>query len=109
MAQEELKAVANNPTKIQKGSSLPFTFDRAGESIDGWTCTIYVKQYPGDTATITRVITPTDSVWSGYLTGTETDTLVEGTQYFLIGVLTHAVNDEEEKPPVKFYLGKAWA
>lgn len=101
--------VDTKPTGIQKGSSIPFVFDRDGLSIDGWICTISVKQFPGDVAIINRTITPTGCAWSGFLTSTETDTLDEGKQYFIIGVLTHAANDEEEKPPVKFYLGKKWA
>ncbi len=97
------------PIVIQKGDHLPFVFDRGCDSIAGWICTISVKQFPSDTAAISRVISPTGDEWTGYLTSTETDTLTEAKQYFLIGVLTNAANDEEEKPPVKFYVSVKWS
>lgn len=101
--------VATRPTVIQQGQSLPFIFDRGGLSIAGWVCTIYVKIFPSDTTAITaRVITPSACDWPGFLTATETDSLTPGKQYFLIGVLTKGSTDEEEKPPIKFYLQKTW-
>ena len=68
-------------TQIAQGGSMPVTFDRDGESIDGWTCTIYVKQYINDDATIVRQLSvdpecPTQ--WSGLLTSADTAQLDVG-------------------------------
>lgn len=98
-------------TIIRQGESLPFQFDRGDESIEDWTCTIEVKQYPSDTAVISRVITPTGSVWEGFLTSTETNTLTTSTQYRIVGVLTNSTTDEEEQITygVRFFVTESWA
>jgi len=67
-------------TQIRQGGDLPFSFDLDGESLDGRTCTIYVKQYIKDTATITREI-PINAgrtSFDGFLTSAETKTLSVG-------------------------------
>lgn len=100
-----------NPLEIiQAGESLEFKFDRGGDSIDGWICTINVKQYPQDASVITRVIQPdTDSnSWSGFLTSTETSGLAGGL-WFIIGVLTKSSTDEEEQIPERFFVSTPWA
>lgn len=61
---------------IRQGGSVPFQFDRGGESIIGFTCTIFVKVRPESPTLISRVITPTGDLWNGYLTSGETDGLV---------------------------------
>lgn len=95
---------------VKKGESLPFVFDRDGESVSGWICTIYVKQFKADTAAITRVIAlDADDQWSGYLTATETESLTAPTLYRIIAKLTHADNVEEEQVPIRFQLNEAWA
>ena len=96
------------PDTIRQGESYDFSFDRDGESISGWICTIYVKRYPDDAASITRVITPTDSVWSGFLTETETAAMPVS-QQVLIAKLTNATTNEEEVKTSKFYVVKSWA
>lgn len=93
---------------IQQGESLPFKFDRNGEDISGWTCVVEVKQFPGDTAPISRAITPTDNAWSGFLTSTETAALAVGLRY-LTATLTNATTDEKEQIPKRFQVSKAWA
>lgn len=99
-------------TPVRKGESFPFSFDLVGgsddNSIDDWVCTIEVKKFPGDTASISRVITPTGSVWSGFLTQAETSALAIGT-YRLIGVLTNSTTDEEQQIPVRFNITDTWA
>ncbi len=97
-------------TVIRQGESLDFTFDRSGESIVSWICTINVKQFPGDTSLITRVIAPdsTANTWQGFLTQTETDALDPGL-YMLIGILTNSSTDEEEQVPVRFNVTPSWA
>lgn len=68
-------------TQISQGGSLPITFDRDGESIDGWTATIYVKQHINDDATIVRQleVDPDNPLqWSGLLTSADTALLSVG-------------------------------
>jgi hypothetical protein len=99
----------NKIIRIQAGESLPFKFDRGGESLSGWTCTITAKQYPGDTATINRVIPLDDSglAWSGYLTADETSPLAPGL-WFLTASLVNLDNNEMEQIPVRFGVAPAW-
>jgi len=69
------------PTQIAQGGSLPVTFDRDGKSIDGWTCTIYVKQHINDDATIVRqlAVDPDNLFqWAGLLTSADTAQLDVG-------------------------------
>ena len=96
------------PDIIKQGESYAFSFDRGGDDISGWVCAIYVKRYPDDAQSIKRLITATDSVWSGFLTETETATLPVS-QQVLIAKLTNATTNEEEIKTAKFYVAKAWA
>ena len=102
--------MANEIQIVRKGESLSFTFDRGGDSIEGWTCTINVKIYPDDTSLITRTIEPdeTKQEWNGYLASTETESLDVAT-YRLIGVLTESDTNEEEQIPIRFRITSAWA
>jgi len=66
---------------IAQGGSLPITFDRDGESIEGFTATIYVKQHIKDDATIVRQleVDPENSFqWAGLLTSADTALLSVG-------------------------------
>ena len=63
---------------VRQGESLPFTFDRGDESIEGWVCTMQVRKFPGDAAAISRVIPPEGGVWPGFLTEPETSGLGVG-------------------------------
>lgn len=95
-------------TIIRAGESLPFTFDRSGASINGWTCLIEVKNFPSDTAFISRIITPLNSSgWTGFLTQTETSALANGL-FYLIALLTNITTDEEEQVPVRFQVSTPW-
>lgn len=101
--------MANAFKIVRKGESLPFQFDRDGESIQGWICTIEVKKFPSDVSTIApRIIAPEGDTWPGFLTSTETDTLVKG-PYRLIGVLTNASTDEEKQDIIRFSVTDSWA
>ena len=95
---------------IQKGESVPFIFDRGGESIEGWVCTINVKRLNADASSITRVIPPVGDTWPGFLTSTETDTLTTGGKpYRLIGILTNAATGEEEQvTKIRFNITESW-
>ena len=97
----------NKIIRIHKGESLPFKFDRGGEDIDGWTCTITAKQYPGDTASINRVIPAVGKEWPGFLTSDETGALAPGL-WFLTGSLVNLANNEMEQIPVRFGVAPAW-
>lgn len=92
---------------IRKGDSLPFDFDRGDEDIDGWICTIQVKRYPTDDPLIERVITPTDGVWSGILSSTDTAILEYG-HHFLIGKLEKAETNQAQEIPIRFHVGREW-
>lgn len=92
---------------VRKGESLPFVFDRGGESVVGWTCTIEVKKFPGDTSLITRVIPLVNNKWPGFLTSGETDTLDPG-PYRLIGLLENTGTNEEEQVILRFNITDTW-
>jgi len=102
--------MSNQITIIAQGESVPFLFDRGGQSIEDWICTIEVKKLPSDAADITRVITPVDGAWPGFLTSTETTALSLGL-YRLNGILTNSTTDEEEQvtQTTRFKVGDSWA
>lgn len=104
-------------TKIQtikQGESLNFSFDLNGASLDGYTCNIAVKQYPDDTAAISRTITlGTDPdtnlpAFSGFLTQTETAALTVGL-WILNAVLFKVSTDEETTEEIRFQINNAWS
>lgn len=96
---------------IQPGESLPFSFDRGGNSISGWTCVMTVKQYPGGPVMIQRTITPNSkNKWAGFLTQTETSGLTKGL-YYMEAKLTNSTTDEEEaivNGNTRFHVSPAW-
>jgi len=96
-------------TVIQQSESLPFSFDRAGESLDGWTCTISVETAP-DIAPVVgpRLIPAVDKAFPGFLTSSETVGLSVG-DHTLIAVITNLTTDEEERAQVEFMVSKRWA
>jgi len=84
------------PTQIAQGGSLPVTFDRDGESIDGWTATIYVKQHIKDDATIVRqlAVDPENpDQWAGLLTSADTSLLSVGL-WHVFAALNNATTGE---------------
>ena len=99
--------MASQMQTVRKGRSLPFVFDRSGEDISGWICTIEVKQFPGDTPAITRVIEPDGREWPGFLTSTETAALDPIGEWMLIGVITNAAENRAEYPIIRFSLAEA--
>lgn len=101
----------NKLVRIQQGESLPFRFDRDGALIDGWTCTIVLKQRPTDTDLLTgsgRVIPPVDRTWPGFLTNSETGGLAIGL-YYLTATLINLVSNELEQVPVRVSVTQKWA
>lgn len=99
---------------IRQGESLPFVFDRDGEDITGYVCTIFVKQFPSNVSDITRIIEPSVNEktgigeWSGFLTQTETSALDVGL-WIINAKLVKASTDEEEAIPVRFTIAVPWA
>lgn len=95
--------------RIQQGESLPFKFHRDGADITGWVCTITAKKYPGDTASINRVVPPDSDgkSWTGFLTNTETSALAPGL-WFLTGSLVKLSTNEMEQKPSRFGVAPAW-
>ncbi len=105
---------------LRRGESLPFSFDRGGESTDGFICTLNVAQFPGDTPTISRVIplsTNSDTgnaEWSGLITSAESDTLtnnVDSSLWWAIGILSNTTTGEEEQiaqGSVRFNVSRTW-
>lgn len=92
---------------IRQGESLVFDFDLGTTDIADYVCTIYVKQFISDTATITRVITPTDGSWSGFLTATETQALTPG-MWILNASMVNSTTDEQVDIPVRFQVTPNW-
>lgn len=103
--------MSNGITRIAQGDSLPFAFSRSGQSLAGYTCTISVKKYPGDTAPINREIPADRLVFPGFLTSTETAALdiTTDTPYRLIGLMVSATTGEQETAIVRFHLTDEWA
>jgi len=69
------------PTQIAQGGDLPISFNRDGQSLDGWTATIYVKKHIKDDATIVRqlLVDPDNPLqWAGFLTSADTALLSIG-------------------------------
>jgi len=94
-------------TVIRQGGDLSFVFDRDGEDITGFVCTVEVKKFPADTAIISRIIPPVNEEWPGFLTSTETAALAVDT-YWLIAQLKNSTTDEERQIPERFQVSKAW-
>lgn len=97
----------------QKGESFPFCFDRGGNEIDGWTCTIFVKQFPGDVAAITRVIPAGVNItgqpaFPGFITSTESRDNLKPGLWYVAAKLTKPDNDEEEQVPIRFNVSPSW-
>ena len=99
---------------LRQGEDLEFCFNREGESLEGWINTIFVKQFPGDTADITRVIpvgvdSKGNPAWVGSLTPSETALLDVG-NWLLIGKLTNSSTEEEDQiDTIRFAVVQAWA
>ena len=79
----------------------------ANDKINNYACTIDVKQYPDDSALITRSITlNAKSQFEFTLTPTETDALDVGL-YHIIGTMTKTGKEIEQT--IRLTVGKKWA
>ena len=90
---------------VRRGRSLSFVFDRDGQSISGYTCTIEVKRFNGAASEISRVIAPNGSEWPGFLTASETTALGDLGTWLLVGVITK--DDTTEYQTIRFHLTEA--
>lgn len=93
---QEDRNLANEIRGVNQGDVADFVFDRDGESISDWVCTLKVKQFPTDTSTVDREIEADNGEWPGFLTKTETAALTVGVTYSMIGVLTNATTGEKD-------------
>lgn len=98
---------------IKQGESFPFVFDLNGEDISGWILTIFVKQFPSETAIISREIEADSETraWPGFLTQTETSALPVSstTPFYLIGKFQNILTDQEIQSPERFNVTPVWA
>lgn len=91
-----------------RGGDMPFQFDLDGLPLTGFTCNIIVKQRPEFAILIgPRVITPTDRLWSGYLTTDEIASLAVG-RYELIALIINAATLEGQEKPKRFQVFASW-
>lgn len=96
--------------QIKRGEDLDFSFSRQGLSLEGFICTIFVKQYPPDAPTITREIAINSEnplIWSGFLSSTETKGLIVGL-WWITGIITNSGTDEEAQDPIRFQVSPSW-
>jgi len=94
-------------TIIRQGGDLKFIFDRDGADVTGFVCLIEVKQFPQDSAIISRVIPAVGNTWPGFLTSTETAPLTPAL-YWLIAKITNSSTDEERQVPERFQVSPQW-
>ena len=95
---------------IEPGESYEFSFGLDDDaSINDYTCEITLKQHPDDTPILTRTITPTGNVFSGFLTKTETESLDPGL-YYLVANMTNTSLDKKvvRRETSRFRVTKAW-
>lgn len=97
---------------IQQSESMPFVFFRGPDPhvpllIDGWVCTIFIKQYQSDSSPINRVILPVGLFWKGYLTSDETSSLAHG-RWRLLGEFENASTNEKEHKEIRFNVNANW-
>lgn len=99
-----------NPIKmIRSGESLSFSFDRGGETITGWECTINVVQEMGGTLLVDRTISPDQcSKWTGEVKSTETATMASPETYRLVATIANDATNEQETVVTRFRVTDNW-
>ncbi len=91
--------------RIEQGETYTFATDLTGDDADGFTVTMRLLQYPGDTPTITRSLALEDGEYTGALTSAETISLDIG-QWFIH--ISSDDPDEDVREPLKLYVSKGW-
>jgi hypothetical protein len=90
---------------VRQGATFDFSYDVSGENESGFTVTMAVMKYPGDTPAITRSLVYTDGSFIGSLTSAETAALAVG-QWFIH--VQASDSDEDLRSPIKLYISKGW-
>ncbi|MCZ6898277.1 MAG: hypothetical protein O7D95_06195 [Betaproteobacteria bacterium] len=90
---------------IRQGETFDFEIEVSGDDAGGFTSTMDVLQYPGDTPAISRALTKEGNVFKGTLTSAETDALAVG-QWFIH--ITTSDSDEDLREPIKLYISEGW-
>lgn len=89
------------PTQIRQGGNLTLTYDRDGESIVGYTCDVYIKQYDLDTATVKKLNIDVDpsnpSQWTANIKPSESALLNPGLWYAFSNIIKTSSSDEEAR------------
>lgn len=93
----------SKPNSIRQGESFGFTVTVSGD--ETLTGTYEVKQYPGDTATLTGSLTQDGAEYTGTLSSTDTASLDIG-QWFIFSEFIDS--DENISNPNKLYISKGW-
>ena len=89
----------------RQGETFDFDTDISGDDESGFTVTMDVLQYPGDTPAISRALSYTDNSFKGTITSAETLALAVG-QWFIH--ITGNDSDEDLREPIKLYISKGW-
>lgn len=92
------------PTLVEPGETYDFEFSVSGDAT-GFVGTMNVLKFPGDSPTISRVMTKDGNTFKGTLTSAETISLGYG-QWFIHGTTNDA--DEDIRSPEKIYIGAQW-
>lgn len=112
-----MSGIGNPITIIRDGGDLPFVFDRDGESVEGYVCTVTVKQFPEiDLSTIIPdfVVPAVGNEWPGELTPGQTQLLrassltVTTSPFYLTARITNATTNESREVPERFQLATSW-
>lgn len=90
---------------VRQGGTFDFDFELSGDDVSGFTVTMNVLQYPGNSPAITRALTYSDGKFIGTLTSAETAALDVG-QWFVH--ITAEDSDENLRDPIKLYIAKGW-
>lgn len=94
------------PDKVPQGTSYDFSFTLEGLALTGFVYTLEAKQYPGDTAAISRSVTPNSkNVVLVTLTPAETAALAVGLWYITIKSVD---TDETLHGSKRIQITKAW-
>lgn len=103
--------MANEMGTFRQGEDINFQFDLGGEPLDNWICTIFVKQYPSDTAPISREIPAVGNVFPGYLTSTETAALgvSSDSPWTITALMENATEVRQRQVTKRFHLSPAFA
>lgn len=96
------------PKIVQRGTNFNFCFKlKCNQDPNDYICTIFVKQFPGSTASITRVIALDSQTksWKGFLTSAETESLALGQQW-LTGSMVNSTDNKAQIDDVPFQVSQ---